>query len=471
MEGRWVLPGLGKHLLRHLFDAGGVLWRQVHQQAQVAGAPLQPGGRAHAAPPSFGGPAQRVRIAALLAGVAGQLAHQVVGGVAFGQVGLQQRVTVSPQPGLGQQPGAVGQHGLALMTVADLPVITRHLVAHLLHQHGRQLGPQCVLGQVNAGQRHARIQCAQAVRARQADIGLQPLQRSVQRLHQRTPLGTGLGRQGFGDAGGVVDQHVHLRPHLLRVGQQVLHTRPQRGVGLDALAVITLGQGLEQQPGGGRWLSGRARRRQLRQQAGPIGGCHQLRLIDVPAVKRQQPPFRPAHRPAGTRIGQHRRHAAAAGQALLQQRQHLGCVHLTGQAGDLAAVGPHQDHGGVAAHLEPAPQFLRARHITVDVHRHQRLGLLDEILPVEQGGLELVARWAPGRTPVQQQWFFVAAGPGERPLDIGVAASLQPGHLRAADAAACGVGCGCRTGQHGGGQCQRCSGARQAGESAARGGG
>ena len=48
MEGGAVLARLGEQRTRHLLDAHRVLRRQVHQRTEVAGAPLQPGGRAFA---------------------------------------------------------------------------------------------------------------------------------------------------------------------------------------------------------------------------------------------------------------------------------------------------------------------------------------------------------------------------------------------------------------------------------------
>ena len=287
MERGRVLAGLGKQLARHPLDAGRVLRRQVNQRRQVGRAPLQPGGRALALVVGRFEPAQRVVGAAELAGVAAELAHQVVRRMALGQVGLEQGITLGPQPGIGQQTGTGGDYRLALVAVADLAVVTRHMIAHPLHQRGRQLGPQGVLGLVDAGQRNAGRQRVQPVGARQAGVGLQPLQRRLEGGGNAAPVGTGLGRQRLGDLGGVVHHHVHLRPADRRIGQQRLHPRAQRGVGLDALAVVALGQRLEQQPGGGGGLGGRAGQRQLRQQPGALGRRHQLRLVGVPGVKGQ----------------------------------------------------------------------------------------------------------------------------------------------------------------------------------------
>ena len=319
------------------------------------------------------------------------------------QIGLEQTFGLGPLPGLAQQVRPGGDHRLAFVAVTDFAVVARHLGLDALHQGAGQWGMALVLGHVDACQGHPRGQRAEAVGTRQAGVGLEPLQGRIKGAGQRQPLDTGLGCQGLADLAGVVDHHVHLRPRCGGVGQQAAHALLQRGVGLDALALVTAGQRLEQQPHRRFALARRAGAGELRQQARALGLADQLRLVDVPAVIGQRAPLIAAHRLACQRVGQHRLHRPAAGQAQLQHPHHLRRVGLAGQTGDLGAVGAHQDHGGIAPHLEAPAQLLCARQVTVDVDGHKALRAVDKVGAVEQRGLELVAGRAPFGAPVQQQ--------------------------------------------------------------------
>ena len=72
-----------------------------------------------------------------------------------------------------------------------------------------------------------------------------------------------------------------------------------------------------------------------------------------------------------------------------QQLHDLRRVGLAGQPRQLGAVGAIQHHRRVAADLEARAEFLRAGQIAVDPHRDQRLAALDEVVAVEQRGLQL----------------------------------------------------------------------------------
>jgi hypothetical protein len=79
---------------------------------------------------------------------------------------------------------------------------------------------------------------------------------------------------------------------------------------------------------------------------------------------------------------------------------HLRRVDFARQASDLGAFRLEQDQRRIAAHLEARAQLLRARQVAIDVDRHEGARALDEVLPVEESCLELVARRAPLRTPI-----------------------------------------------------------------------
>ena len=76
--------------------------------------------------------------------------------------------------------------------------------------------------------------------------------------------------------------------------------------------------------------------------------------------------------------------------------------------------------------MKARPDLLRARAVAVDVDRHEAARALDEILPVEERRLDLVARRAPLRAPVDEDRLVGAARMGERGIDLGVARSLLP---------------------------------------------
>ena len=169
--------------------------------------------------------------------------------------------------------------------------------------------------------------------------------------------------------------------------------------------------------------------RQPHQRGRHLGARQQLLVVGGPGIEGQQLPLVGRQRLAGQRVGQHGLHRPAAGQAELQHRHHLRRVGLARQAGDLGAVGREQHHRRVAADLEAAAELLRAGAVAVHVHGDEALRQRGEILAVEEGGLELVARRAPGGAPVQQHRLVLGAGLGEGALDIGVGGGGQPGHV------------------------------------------
>jgi hypothetical protein len=134
-------------------------------------------------------------------------------------------------------------------------------------------------------------------------------------------------------------------------------------------------------------------------------------------VEAQRAPLVGAQRLAGAGLGQQRGHAASARQALLEQFHDLGRVHLAGQTRLLLAGGVEQDQGGVGAHLEALGQALGAGQITVQIDRDHGPGLGDEVLALEEGGLELVAGRAPGGAPVEQHGLALLTRLGQGALD------------------------------------------------------
>ena len=142
----------------------------------------------------------------------------------------------------------------------------------------------------------------------------------------------------------------------------------------------------------------------------------------------------PSRRRPARRVGEHRldRPAARPGRAAARS-VYLRRVDLAGQARDLGAVGVEQHHRRVAADLEARAELLRARAVAVDVDGDEGARALDEVLAVEQRRLELVARRAPVRAPVQQHRLALGAGLRERGVDVGIAAACcqaMPGGVR-----------------------------------------
>ena len=91
---------------------------------------------------------------------------------------------------------------------------------------------------------------------------------------------------------------------------------------------------------------------------------------------------------------------------------------FAGQADDFTAIGAEQNHGWIAAHLEPAAELLRRSTVPIDIHGYEKLGTFDKILPVENCGLDLIAIWAPHCPPVQKQRFVGFFGQRKRGIDI-----------------------------------------------------
>jgi hypothetical protein len=112
------------------------------------------------------------------------------------------------------------------------------------------------------------------------------------------------------------------------------------------------------------------------------------------------------------------------------ERQDLRVAHrvdLARQARHFLALGIEQHHRRIAADVKAGADLLRARAVAVDVDRHEAARALDEVLPVEERRLDLVARRAPLRAPVDEDGLVGAARVGERGVDLGVARGLLPG--------------------------------------------
>jgi hypothetical protein len=75
-------------------------------------------------------------------------------------------------------------------------------------------------------------------------------------------------------------------------------------------------------------------------------------------------------------------------------------IDLAGEPRDLPAVWLEQDHGRISAHFEARSEPLRIGAVAVDVYGNEKARPLDEILTIEDGRLDLIARRAPHRAPV-----------------------------------------------------------------------
>ncbi|MNM91662.1 hypothetical protein D3C81_1039670 [compost metagenome] len=99
----------------------------------------------------------------------------------------------------------------------------------------------------------------------------------------------------------------------------------------------------------------------------------------------------------------------------------FGRVVAAGDAGDFVALRVEHDQCGIAAHAEAFAPRLRAFLVAVQVHRHEFAGQCDEGRILEQPGLELVARRAPHRAPVQQHRLATLGGFVEGIIHIALA--------------------------------------------------
>ena len=80
-------------------------------------------------------------------------------------------------------------------------------------------------------------------------------------------------------------------------------------------------------------------------------------------------------------------------------------VHVAGDARDLGAIGLEHHDGGITRNAKLIAQLLRVGQIAIEIHRDEQFRLLDEVRTIEHRRLELLARRAPLRAPVQQHGF------------------------------------------------------------------
>ena len=163
------------------------------------------------------------------------------------------------------------------------------------------------------------------------------------------------------------------------------------------------------------------RRRQL------VLGDHLL-VVGVPRIEGEQAPVVGAERGRRReRVGEHR---ADRPRRVHAERQHLAVadrVDLAGQARHLLALRVEEDHRRIAADVKAGADLLRPGAVAVDVDRNEAARALDEVLAVEERRLDLVARRAPLRAPVDEDRLVLALGDGEGGVDLAVAGGLLPG--------------------------------------------
>ena len=137
IEASGLLLGFAPELPSRGLDRRLVTGRKVDEARQeVARAPLQP--RRKALQTLLEGLAIPADASALsyLLGVTDGLRHQVVGRMAFREVGLQQGVGVGVEAGALEQIGGGSDDRLALVAIGDLAVGTRRLLAHVGDERG-----------------------------------------------------------------------------------------------------------------------------------------------------------------------------------------------------------------------------------------------------------------------------------------------------------------------------------------------
>jgi hypothetical protein len=207
--------------------------------------------------------------------------------VTLREVGLEQRVRLGPQARLLEQVRRRGDHRLALVAVRDLAVGLRRLVAHVCEQRLGQLGHGCRLArgglrEVDPRQIDARDQRLHPVGARQRRVGLQPLQRRVERGERLGALGRAGRREGAHDRLGEVDEHVGHVARPGRVGDRGEHRGTGGELGRRGRLRIERRQRLEAKPHRRLGLVGGARRGDLGQGGRDLVLPQQRGLVGVP---------------------------------------------------------------------------------------------------------------------------------------------------------------------------------------------
>ena len=278
------------------------------------------------------------------------------------------------------------------------------MAAHFVKQRGRQAQGFGLDRRLRARQFDPAAKSADAVHAREPRVFHETLQGRVERRGHRAAITCC--RQCIRYINRRVAQHIHLGGARCGVGQQRQHAlalgRGGRRHG-GSFGARALRKCLQEQTVRCCPQAGRAGLGQCSQARGPLGGRHEPIFIHFPSVIGEQFPFIGAQlfgRIEG--VGQHVAHGALARQTELQHLQHFARVGFAGQARPFLALRAEKQQGWVASHLEAGAKRLRTRAVAIDIHRHKCAGALDEIRPIEKCGLELIARRAPLRAPVQQ---------------------------------------------------------------------
>ena len=481
-----------QHAGRSARDALSVCGGEFEQRIHVARSPLRARGRSARGLVGPLVPAERGRLVAALARVGGKLQHGVVGAVRAQQFGFEQAVGVGQQAGLGQRMRRARHDGLALGVAGHFALGTRAVASHVLLQHRAE---RRAFGQAKPRECHACDQRVHALALREPRVGREAVERGGP--DAREPLA--LAAAGSGELAGqfahVVQDDVGVLARQGIVGQQAEQFFGERGVAVRralarakspgnlgrrcwfcrAAAPACRGGGLlragdtrlQQQAQAGLGLLVRAGQCKPLQSGSQLPLGHELLLVAVPGVIGQQAPVGRAE--LGRLVLRQRQRLLDRPRAVKPERQQLQVflrIDFARQARNLAAVRAQQQGGRVAAHLEPCAKLLRAGLVAIEVDRHEAAALVDEVGAVEDRGLDLVARRAPGSTPVQKHRLAELARFGEHGVHLGFAARLAPGDGGAGDGAGRNSG-RClgrhRGGQHGTGRRFQCADSRAGG--------
>ncbi len=185
-------------------------------------------------------------------------------------------------------------------------------------------------------------------------------------------------------------------------------------------------QGLEHEARRRFPLSGRTHRGEFHQRRRDFLLGHQLAVVGFPRIERQHPPVVGGQRFAVEGRLERLLRGVAAGQPAFEQLHVLRRVDRACEARQLLPAAAQQHHGRIAAHLEALAEHLAARAVGVDVDRHERARLLDEVRPREDGALHLVARRAPHGGPEEEDRLVPGARVLEGAVNVGDALRAHP---------------------------------------------
>ncbi len=285
---------------------------------------------------------------------------------------------------------------------------------------------QCALRLLLAGQRYFGQRTRQRVVGAVTALGICALQCDQQLLPKRV-AGGWAGAGLLDQRGARVAQQFAVATDFRRLRQyclQQLTYLGRRGIRLFSRCQGEQGEAALQ--GGIRCRLG-----QLAQHILALALVGQAAGVDFPAVVAQHlPVFGGQAVRRRQRGGQGGGDGTAAACGNGQCTGQFGGVVAAGHAGDFVALWVQHDQGRIAAYAEALTPGLRSFLVAIQIDGHEFAGQRDEGRVLEQARLELVARRAPDRAPVQQHRLAAVGGFGEGIVHIALAPGDSLGRRR-----------------------------------------